>query len=234
VPNPYLIYSAPTFKDQTTLSFGCPESDAKIYYTLDGSTPTTTSTLYTKPITLTATTVVKCIAIKNGQQSFMVQGKVSKIRDDVKVVSLTKTTHNYAAGGIDALIDGIHGTTDWRIGNWQGFQGNDLEIVLDFGKSRPIKNISIGTLQDVGAWIVFPKEVEYLVSNDGITFKQTTVVKTKVDVKEEGAQTQTFTGALNTSARYVKIIAKQYGPLPAWHESKGEQSYIFADEITIE
>jgi hypothetical protein len=29
-------------------------------------------------------------------------------------------------------------------------------------------------------------------------------------------------------------MAKQYGPLPGWHESKGQPSYIFADEITIE
>jgi putative alpha-1,2-mannosidase len=234
VPNPYLVYPASTFQSQTTLSFGCADADAKIYYTLDGSVPTTASNLYTKPVTLAATTIVKCIAVKNGIQSFVVEGKVSKIRDDVKVISISKTAHNYSTGGGDALIDGIRGTANWRTGNWLGFQGNDAEILLDLGKARTVKSISIGTLQDTGAWIVFPKEVEYQVSDDGKTFKTVATVKTKVDIKTTEPQTQTFTGALNIAAHYIKIIAKQYGPLPAWHESKGEQSYIFADEIIIE
>jgi putative alpha-1,2-mannosidase len=234
VPNPYIIYPAPTFKDKTTISFGCADAEAKIYYTLDGSTPTTSATVFTQPITISATTIIKCIAVKNGLQSFIAEGKVSKIRDDLKVVSLSKTTHNYPAGGIDALIDGIRGTSDWRIGNWQGFQGNDLEVVLDLGKTRPVKSLSLETLQDTGAWIVFPKEVDYLVSDDGKTFKQVAAVNTKVGVKDEKVQTQNFIAGINTSTRYIKIIAKQYGPLPEWHESKGELSYIFADEITIE
>ena len=39
---------------------------------------------------------------------------------------------------------------------------------------------------------------------------------------------------LNVNARYIRIIARQYGALPDWHESKGQPSYIFADEISIE
>ena len=42
---------------------------ASIFYTLDGSTPTAESTLYEGPITLSETTVVKAIAIKDGVSS---------------------------------------------------------------------------------------------------------------------------------------------------------------------
>ncbi len=45
------------------------EDGAEIRYTTDGSEPTTTSTLYSAPVTLTATTTVKAKAFKNGTAS---------------------------------------------------------------------------------------------------------------------------------------------------------------------
>lgn len=44
-------------------------SGASIYYTLDGTEPTTSSTLYTAPIHLTQTTTIKAIAVLDGEIS---------------------------------------------------------------------------------------------------------------------------------------------------------------------
>ena len=49
----------------------CTTEGATIYYTLDGSTPTTNSRTYTDAITLTATTTVNAIAVKDGEESNM-------------------------------------------------------------------------------------------------------------------------------------------------------------------
>lgn len=234
VSNPYFLAPSPTFKKPFDLEIKSADADAKIYYTLDGSAPTGNSTLYDKAITISSNTTLKAVAIKEGKSSFVITGNFNKIRDDIKLTLLTKYLANYPAQGDASLIDGLRGTVNWRLGHWQGYQGNDLAAVIDMGQIKPIKSVSLGTLQDSRSWIVFPKQVEYWVSDDNKNFKLAATVNTKVDISDTNIQTQDFTGNINAKARYIKLIAKQYGPLPDWHESKGQLSYIFADEITIE
>ena len=52
---------------------------AEIRYTTNGSTPTAESTLYSGPLTLTETTTVKAIAIKDGVSSAVTSRTYSKV-----------------------------------------------------------------------------------------------------------------------------------------------------------
>ena len=56
------------FAETTSVSMSGP-AGAEIHYTTDGSTPTAESTLYSEAFTLSDTTTVKAIAIKNGESS---------------------------------------------------------------------------------------------------------------------------------------------------------------------
>ena len=68
VAAPTISGSTP-FEESTSVTMSA-ESGAEIRYTTDGSAPTATSgTVYSGPITLTETTTVKAIAIKNGVTS---------------------------------------------------------------------------------------------------------------------------------------------------------------------
>ena len=71
--NPVTV-AAPTFagetqfEESTQVTMSGP-AGASIYYTLDGTVPSAQSTLYSAPITLTDTTTVKAIAVKDGVSS---------------------------------------------------------------------------------------------------------------------------------------------------------------------
>jgi hypothetical protein len=60
-PGTYVGPQSVTLSDATT--------GASIYYTTNGSTPTTASTLYTAPIAVAATTTIKAIAVANGYRT---------------------------------------------------------------------------------------------------------------------------------------------------------------------
>ncbi len=234
IANPYIIAPSKSFKQPISIQIKSGDKDAKIYYTLDGSLPNASSTLYSQPVTISTNTTIKAIAILNGKSSFVDEANFVKLRDDLKLTLVNKYLPSYADKGDESLINGIHGNANWRTGNWQGYQGNDLIAIIDQGAVKPVKQVILGTIQDTNSWIIFPQYVQYWISDDGKNYKLVATVNTKTDIKDTKPQTQEFAAPLNISTRYIKIIAKQYGPLPDWHESKGNQSYIFADEITVE
>ncbi|MBO7629267.1 MAG: chitobiase/beta-hexosaminidase C-terminal domain-containing protein [Bacteroidales bacterium] len=67
VATPTISGTSP-FEETTQVTITGP-SEAEIRYTTDGSTPTAESTLYSAALTLSDTTTVKAIAIKNGVSS---------------------------------------------------------------------------------------------------------------------------------------------------------------------
>lgn len=76
---------------QPTVAISNSTDGAAIYYTTDGSIPTVKSALYTKPFTLTATTLVKAIAVKDG----LISSDVVEIA--VRAYALMKSTNIRAA-----------------------------------------------------------------------------------------------------------------------------------------
>lgn len=90
--NPYLNYPSKTFTKPITISAGSSQDSVKIYYTLDGSTPTNQSKLYMAPFTISNTTTIKIIADKNSIYSKVVTGTFTKIKEDIKADLMRKPT----------------------------------------------------------------------------------------------------------------------------------------------
>jgi hypothetical protein len=150
----------------------------------------------------------------------------------------------YSAGGSAALVDEIQGSKEWRAGGWMGFYDQDFSAVIDMGSVKPVSEVNARFLQDSRAWILMPRHMEVLSSTDGVNF---TPWAQMVTFKDDWQNNETMinqvliqhtdgkAGVKPIKARYIKIEAEQYGPLPEGHlgypyQGKG---YIFMDEIQV-
>ncbi|MBR6175006.1 MAG: chitobiase/beta-hexosaminidase C-terminal domain-containing protein [Bacteroidales bacterium] len=119
VETPVFSPVAGTYADSVTFSLSCATENAVVRYTTDGSEPTETSTAYSTPITLTATTTVKAKAFKTDWQASETATAVySIVYDPVLTVSgnalaftSTQLSQTFTVGGAH-LTDPITLTVD--------------------------------------------------------------------------------------------------------------------------
>ena len=99
---------------------------------------------------------------------------------------------------------------------------------------KQVNYVGIHVLQDISPWIVFPRELLVSVSSDGQNFTELGRVENARPLVADSVETQDLglsTKGLQT--RYIRIKAVNGGRLPAWHESAGNPSHLFIDEILI-
>lgn len=65
------------FSETTSVTMTGPDG-AAIYYTIDGSTPTSGSTAYSGAVTLSSTTTIKAVSVKSGVTSTAASKKFTK------------------------------------------------------------------------------------------------------------------------------------------------------------
>lgn len=234
-PVPFVKTGQRTFVETTEVSLGSISDGAEIFFTLDGSDPSEKSEKYSKPFILQESAVLKAIAkIGDLPPSGILTAEFYKIPIGRIITLNTKYENQYSGGGDLCLIDFIRGPLNFRTGAWQGYQGVDLNVIIDLGNIKLINKLETGFLQDVGAWIFMPTEVQYYVSMDGKNFQAVGIVKNDISNRMLGVNIKNFTLNFSTKARFVKVIAKNQGNCPSWHVGDGNPAWIFADEIVIE
>jgi Fn3 associated len=98
--------------ESVTVSLSCVTDDATIYYTTDGSTPTTASAIYSTPFTVSDPTTVKAMAVASGYaDSGVSTGSFAFVpAADTGAVSVTISPAGAVNAGAEWQIDG---------GTWQ-------------------------------------------------------------------------------------------------------------------
>ena len=206
----------------------------EIRYTLDGSKPGQKSLLYSEPFELSESTLIKTVAFSaDGTESIVTPAQF--IRSKYQAPEY-KSTYNpkYPASGPFALVDSICGSLNYHDGRWQGFEEDDMDVILDLGTQRDLKNIQVTFLQSFNFWIFFPQQITISVSHDGSKFKIVGTVKNARIIEESEDAIQSFSVNLNKiDARYIRVKAENIGLCPQWHKGAGGKAWLFVDEIEI-
>ncbi|MCK9400451.1 MAG: DUF4838 domain-containing protein [Bacteroidales bacterium] len=166
-------------------------------------------------------------------RQYLIKNADRHLAIDKEVTLLTPFSPKYEAGGAKALTDGLKGIDDYHF-NWLGFEGEDLEAIIDLGKETVIREISVDFLQDVQSWVFLPKQFTASYSTDGEQFTEIGTVENITPDNKTGAFIKTFTiPAENIKARYIKVKAESLKICPGWHIGSGKKSWIFTDEIVV-
>lgn len=237
IPVPVIQAESKAFKDKLKIEIKSQNSKDEIYYTTNDANSNLDDKEfinYTKPFTIDLTTNVLAYTVKNEQTSNTISATFFKKPNNYSINIKSKYNPQYHAGGPEGLLDGILGTENWRKGDWQGYQSQDFEAVVDLQEVKNISEVSARFLQDQRSWILMPTKVTYYISEDNVNFTLFGSVDNTLDPKINSTLLLDFTSQQTTKkARYVKVIAKNFGKLPEWHQGAGGDAFIFIDEITI-
>ncbi|MDA8808259.1 DUF4838 domain-containing protein, partial [Flavobacteriaceae bacterium] len=161
---------------------------------------------------------------------------VKKNLASLKNITLFTSPKKYANEDPNVLTDGALGGNSFY-SNWLGFEGNDLNAVVDLDQKKDIKSISINFLQVTNHIVFFPEKVEFFYSEDNLNWKSLGKASNKFELspKSKVNDIQTFSiDVKNLNTRYIKIIADNMSKAPIWHHAADLPSWIFADELIIE
>lgn len=142
----------------------------------------------------------------------------------------------YTAGGKNGLTDGVLGSLDFRDGHWQGFFGEDVELIIENPNAdKTISSVSMNFYRYINSWIFPPESVLISVSTDGKIFTELdsySYAEEEMHIRGQEILSPSFSFS-PVNADYLKVSVKNIGKVPHWHEASSEPAWIFVDEIII-
>ncbi len=225
-----------SFSDKTRIEI-VPTLNQKreIRYTINETEPTIESLKYKTPFTLDKTTTVKAAIFEGGEKlPLSTVEKTFYKSNDYNVIYNTPYSKKWPSSGHLALVDNAKGAL-YTDGFWQGFEFQDMDLIIDLKKTQLVSQIKSTFLGSIGAWIFLPQYVEFFVSTDGKTFVSAGKLNTEESlVHRENLIKEYSVNIPRQETRYIKVFARNQGVCPPWHAGAGGKAWLFVDEIFVE
>ncbi len=233
---PTFMADSQLFNDSVTISFEINFRNTTIYYTLDGSEPDSTSTIFKDSIVLKSSARVKAFVAKTGWDNSEITTQ-QFIKTGYKLVNAklnSPPNEKYRANGAATLIDLKKGTTSFSEGTWLGYEGQHFTATLEMKKAAPIQSIFVSALSAPGSWIFYPQGFTVSVSENGKSYK-TIYDKMLPPLKEdmEGGMEYFDIHFTETNTRFIKVKVHSLLKNPKWHPAPGQPCWLFVDEIMV-
>jgi predicted alpha-1,2-mannosidase len=217
------------------------KSSGKVFYSFDKKIK---FIKYKSPIVINESTKIFAFAETQSYSEFFtdstaiksdtISAQFFKKPNNYTIEIKSKYNSQYTAGGDEGLIDGILGNENWKKGEWQGYQSQDFEAIIDLKTAKTITEVGANFLQDSPSWILMPTKVEFYTSMDNTTFELVKTIENNFDPKITDTKIINFTSTIDPkTAKFLKVKVYNFGKLPEWHQGFGGDAFIFIDEIII-
>jgi hexosaminidase len=148
-----------------------------------------------------------------------------------KITLKTEATKNYPGDGAFTLVNGVKNEKGLaRSREVLGWNGGDLEAVIDLGKPESFTEVIIHALTSAGSWVYPPQLAEVFVSSDGSSF-------ISIGKSEQFETLQGSNGVIRVSlkaqGRYIKVLVKNMGRIPDGKPGAGNPAWLMVDEIEV-
>lgn len=195
-----------------------------IRFTTDGSTPNINSRQYQAPFYEAGTQTIKAaIQISEKEMGPVAETELGYHKAvGAEVQYLSEYSSKYSAQGDYTLVNGSHGGFTYSDGQWQGFEGKDLDILVDLKKEISIDEIKITFMQLIGPGVFLPGQLEISTSTDGSNFSEPIIISHRIPDTDSDLIIHPFTTAINKKARYIKVKA-----------TNSHNGFLFADELMV-
>lgn len=159
--------------------------------------------------------------------------RIDHIARELKYTLQYKPSHRYPGGTENALTDGYLGSLEFTDESWMGFHGDEVDLFLDLGKEIAVSSIEVNCLQNQASWIFLPEEITILAASDPRYFNPEH--HEQINAKEKNLEIlrKKYIFEKEFEARYLKIVLRNIGKCPEWHPGKGENAWVFVDEIVV-
>ena len=221
---------------------GCPkvalktQGNAPMYYTLDGTVPTTASALYTEPVCIEEGEVFKAIVDRPDMQTKVFTQAFSTHKAMGKPIIMNTQPHPlYAVGLPESLVNGVlNENQDAASGEWMAWYGEPVDVVIDM-KGEEYSKVSIRTFISKWEDMYAPLGLAVYASDDNKEFTGLASEEYPIETETVPDGIKLFDVEFPTATyKYLKVVVKTVPSLPQWSERTGRPAYLFLDEIMVE
>jgi len=216
---------------QVQLALNSTLPGGQIYYTTDGTAPGLKSKKYGKPFIVTSSGQIKAAVFSGAKQIGRVYQKDFYLHKAIgKTVTLTNQPQGgYNPGNTFGLVNGVFGSKLYNDGQWYGFNGDDLEAVVDLGKIEPVSQLGINILKYHWQKMWEPTLLTFETSTDG---KNYTEVYRQTTFNDNGINA-VRANIKATQARYIRVKGTNKGIIPPGEYIAGAKAWLMVDELIV-